>query len=98
MRSPTRSRYYVQVGLDERIEDWSDERFWDEVETRLGPTASAGLVRARRPVRRAARGARLCLCHMRLCTCVLMLHLPLPPSQASGTIATASVACRLRRA
>ncbi|TGD96459.1 4-hydroxybenzoate 3-monooxygenase [Methylobacterium nonmethylotrophicum] len=45
MRSPTRSRYYVQVGLDERIEDWSDDRFWDEIETRLGPTASAGLVR-----------------------------------------------------
>ena len=45
MRSPTRSRYYVQVGLDERIEDWSDDRFWDEVETRLGPQASAGLVR-----------------------------------------------------
>src|SRR5690606_17341812 len=41
MRSMTRSRYYVQVGLDEKIEDWSDERFWDEIRRRLpeGPAA-----------------------------------------------------------
>jgi len=39
MRSPTRSRYYVQCGLDEKIEDWPDERFWDEVTLRLGPAA-----------------------------------------------------------
>ncbi|WP_407523278.1 4-hydroxybenzoate 3-monooxygenase [Methylobacterium oryzisoli] len=45
MRSPTRSRYYVQVGLDERIEDWSDVRFWDELALRLGPEAAAGLER-----------------------------------------------------
>jgi len=41
MRSPTRSRYYVQVGLDEKVEDWSDDRFWDELCTRLGPTIAA---------------------------------------------------------
>jgi p-hydroxybenzoate 3-monooxygenase len=35
MRSHTRSRYYVQVGLDEKVEDWSDERFWDEIRRRL---------------------------------------------------------------
>ncbi|HEY2836572.1 MAG TPA: 4-hydroxybenzoate 3-monooxygenase [Rhizomicrobium sp.] len=40
MRSPTRSRYYVQCGLDEKIEDWPDERFWDEVTLRLGPQAN----------------------------------------------------------
>ncbi|ACA20487.1 4-hydroxybenzoate 3-monooxygenase [Methylobacterium sp. 4-46] len=45
MRSPTRSRYYVQVGLDERIEDWPDARFWDELALRLGPEAASGLVR-----------------------------------------------------
>ena len=44
MRSPTRSRYYVQCGLDERIEDWSDARFWDELCLRLGP-AAAGVTR-----------------------------------------------------
>ncbi len=35
MRSHTRSRYYVQVGLDEKVEDWSDDRFWDEIRRRL---------------------------------------------------------------
>jgi len=35
MRSNTRSRYYVQVGLEEKIEDWPDERFWDEIRRRL---------------------------------------------------------------
>ncbi|MBN9243049.1 MAG: 4-hydroxybenzoate 3-monooxygenase [Mesorhizobium sp.] len=40
MRSPHRSRYYVQVPLDERLEDWSDARFWDELRRRLdGETA-----------------------------------------------------------
>ncbi|MCV4269102.1 4-hydroxybenzoate 3-monooxygenase [Pseudomonas capsici] len=35
MRSATRTRYYVQVSADEKVEDWSDERFWDELKTRL---------------------------------------------------------------
>jgi len=45
MRSETRSRYYVDVPLTERIEDWSDERLWDELAVRLGPEAAAHLVR-----------------------------------------------------
>ena len=45
MRSATRSRYYLQCPLDERIEDWSDERFWDEVCIRLGPATAAKTVR-----------------------------------------------------
>ncbi|MDC9811789.1 MULTISPECIES: 4-hydroxybenzoate 3-monooxygenase [Rhizobium] len=35
MRSATRSRYYIQCTLDEKIEDWSDDRFWDELRRRL---------------------------------------------------------------
>ncbi|WP_448112660.1 4-hydroxybenzoate 3-monooxygenase [Mesorhizobium amorphae] len=35
MRSTTRSRYYVQVPADEQIENWSDDRFWDELRSRL---------------------------------------------------------------
>jgi p-hydroxybenzoate 3-monooxygenase len=35
MRSPTRSRYYLQCSLDEKIETWSDDRFWDELRRRL---------------------------------------------------------------
>jgi p-hydroxybenzoate 3-monooxygenase len=45
MRSPTRSRYYIDVALSEKIEDWSDERIWDELAVRLGPEAAAGIVR-----------------------------------------------------
>ena len=44
MRSPTRSRYYIQVGLDEKIEDWSDYRFWDELRLRLGPELGAKVI------------------------------------------------------
>jgi p-hydroxybenzoate 3-monooxygenase len=36
MRSPRLSRLYLQVGKDERIEDWPDERIWDELRERIG--------------------------------------------------------------
>jgi p-hydroxybenzoate 3-monooxygenase len=45
MRSPTRSRYYLQCALDEKIEDGSDERFWDELCLRLGPDAGVRVTR-----------------------------------------------------
>jgi p-hydroxybenzoate 3-monooxygenase len=35
MRSHTRSRYYLQVPLDEKVERWSDEAFWRELCLRL---------------------------------------------------------------
>lgn len=35
MRSLTRSRYYVEVPLDEKVENWSDDRFWEELKRRL---------------------------------------------------------------
>ncbi|WP_295855236.1 4-hydroxybenzoate 3-monooxygenase [Tardiphaga sp.] len=44
MRSMSRSRYYVQCALDEKVEDWSDDRFWDELRSRLDPEAAATLV------------------------------------------------------
>jgi len=34
-RNPMLSRYYVQCPLDDRLEDWSDDRFWDELRRRL---------------------------------------------------------------
>lgn len=45
MRSETRSRYYVQVGTDEKVEDWSDDRFWDELAIRVGPKISEKITR-----------------------------------------------------
>ena len=44
MRSLTRSRYYVQCGLDEKVSDWSDERFWAELRSRLPPDVAAAIV------------------------------------------------------
>ncbi len=35
MRSPTRSRYYLQCAFDEDLEEWTDDRFWDELRIRL---------------------------------------------------------------
>jgi p-hydroxybenzoate 3-monooxygenase len=43
MRSPTRSRYYVQCAIDERLENWSDDRVWNELKVRLGPEAAANM-------------------------------------------------------
>lgn len=43
-RSLTRSRYYVQCSLDDKVENWSDERFWDELRRRLDSEAAEKLV------------------------------------------------------
>lgn len=45
MRSATRSRYYIQCGLDEQVEDWPDERFWDELCLRLGDEVGGQVMR-----------------------------------------------------
>lgn len=35
MRSTALSRYYVQCPLDDKVEDWPDDRFWDELRKRI---------------------------------------------------------------
>ena len=44
MRSATRSRYYVQCNLSDKVERWSDAAFWDELRSRLDPQAREQLV------------------------------------------------------
>jgi p-hydroxybenzoate 3-monooxygenase len=44
MRSMTRSRYYVQCSLDEKVENWTDDMFWDELRRRLDTEAAESLV------------------------------------------------------
>ncbi len=44
MRSMTRSRYYIEVPLDEKVDDWSDDRFWDELRRRLPEPYASELV------------------------------------------------------
>jgi p-hydroxybenzoate 3-monooxygenase len=44
MRSTTLSRYYVQCPIEDTVEEWPDERFWDELKARLPADAAASLV------------------------------------------------------
>ena len=43
-RSRTRSRYYVQVPLTDRVEEWTDEAFWQELKLRLDERGRERLV------------------------------------------------------
>src|SRR5262249_47644366 len=70
MRSPSISRLYLQVPADERIEDWSDERIWEELQVRLasegwrveeGPVIDRGITAVRSYVCEPLRHGRLFL-------------------------------------
>lgn len=72
MRNAMLSRYYVQVPLTDRVEDWSDEAFWtefkarmpDEVAARLvtGPSIEKSIAPLRSFVSEPMRWGRLFLC------------------------------------
>ena len=44
MRSMSRSRYYVQCSLEDKVEDWPDDRFWDEIRRRLPEDVAEAMV------------------------------------------------------
>jgi len=44
MRNPMLSRYYIQVPLTDKVEDWSDEAFWAELKARIPADVAQGLV------------------------------------------------------
>jgi p-hydroxybenzoate 3-monooxygenase len=44
MRSLHRSRYYVQCSLDDHIDQWPDERFWEELKSRIDQKAAQQIV------------------------------------------------------
>ena len=44
MRSMKRSRHYVQCSLDDKVEQWPDDRFWDELKRRLDQEAADRLI------------------------------------------------------
>ena len=54
MRSPTRSRYYLQCSLAEDVDAWPDERFWDE----LGCGSTTKPATRWSPARRSKRVSR----------------------------------------
>lgn len=45
MRSKTRSRYYIQVPLTDRVENWTEERLWDELAARFDPISDHKVTR-----------------------------------------------------
>jgi p-hydroxybenzoate 3-monooxygenase len=71
LRSETLSRYYVQVPLTDSVDDWSDERFFDELKRRLpsevatvlltGPSIEKSIVPLRSFVAEPMRYGRLFL-------------------------------------
>ena len=44
LRSQVLSRYYIQVPLSDKVEDWSDEAFWAELKRRLPDEVGARMV------------------------------------------------------
>lgn len=44
LRSQVLSRYYIQVPLEDKVEDWSDDAFWDELKRRLPADVAARLI------------------------------------------------------
>jgi p-hydroxybenzoate 3-monooxygenase len=44
LRSQILSRYYIQVPLTDKVEDWSDEAFWSELKHRLPEKVAAELI------------------------------------------------------
>ena len=72
MRNPALSRYYIQVPLTDRVEDWSDDAFWHELKQRLpaevaarlvtGPSVEKSIAPLRSFVTEPMRWGRLFLC------------------------------------
>ena len=44
LRSRDRSRFYLQCSLEDKVEDWPDDRFWDELRLRMPERYAARLV------------------------------------------------------
>jgi p-hydroxybenzoate 3-monooxygenase len=71
MRSHSRSRLYIQCPLDDNVEDWPDERFWEELRLRLdaeaataiatGPSIEKSIAPLRSFVAEPMQFGRLCL-------------------------------------
>ncbi|PRX35270.1 p-hydroxybenzoate 3-monooxygenase [Meinhardsimonia xiamenensis] len=72
MRNRNLSRYYIQVPLDTKLEDWPDEAFWEELKRRIptdaaerlvtGPSIEKSIAPLRSYVAEPMRWGRLMLC------------------------------------
>ncbi|MGZ4410016.1 MAG: 4-hydroxybenzoate 3-monooxygenase [Gaiellaceae bacterium] len=85
LRSPTRSRYYLQCSPDENLEEWPDERIWEELQRRTsvdGWTLNEGPI-----LKKGVTGMRSYVCepmrHGRLFLAGDAAHI-VPPTGAKG--------------
>lgn len=92
MRSPTRSRYYVQVPKAEKVEAWSDDHFWGELKNRV-PADVADLVTTGPSIEKSIAQLRSFVCEPmrfgRLLLCGDAAHI-VPPTGAKGLNLAAS--------
>ena len=44
MRSHMRSRYYIQCDVNDRVENWTDDAFWNELRRRLPPSVAENVI------------------------------------------------------
>ena len=92
MRSNTISRLYLEIGNEEQLEDWHDERIWDELDERIGLPQNRGKItdKGKTPLRSYLSS------QMRLGRCFLVgdsAHI-VPPTGAKGlNLAIADAVC-----
>jgi p-hydroxybenzoate 3-monooxygenase len=100
MRSPVLSRYYIQVPLTDRVEDWPDTAFWSELRARLPEEAADRLVTGP-SIEKSIAPLRSFVCEPmqwgRLFLCGDAAHI-VPPTGAKGLNLAASDVFYLSRA
>ncbi|MEM9395488.1 MAG: 4-hydroxybenzoate 3-monooxygenase [Pseudomonadota bacterium] len=92
MRTPTLSRYYIQCGLDEKVEAWSDAAFWTELKQRI-PACDAERLETGPSIEKSIAPLRSFVCEPmqwgRLFLCGDAAHI-VPPTGAKGLNTAAS--------
>ncbi len=100
MRNPNLSRYYIQVPLTDKVEDWSDDAFWQELCARLPAEVAATLVTGP-SIEKSIAPLRSFVCEPmqwgRLFLCGDAAHI-VPPTGAKGLNLAASDVFYLTRA
>src|SRR6185436_255503 len=92
MRSTSRSRYYVQCPLDDHIDQWPDDRFWDELQRRPDQKAAGSLVTGR-SIEKSIAPPRSCVRAPIRCGRILLAGVAphiVPPTGARGLNLAAS--------
>jgi p-hydroxybenzoate 3-monooxygenase len=92
MRNRALSRYYIQCPLDDRVESWTDDAFWDELRRRIPPRHAEALVTGR-SIEKSIAPLRSFVCEPmqwgRLFLCGDAAHI-VPPTGAKGLNTAAS--------